>query len=158
MVFDYFARRLREVRAQTTALNGGNGKVNAKLNNADAATAIGAFLRRLRRQGRNPDHWEAEQAIRAMAFLACDQYQQAIDHIGRALVPPSRRDPGAVTDIATSHLVVPSLLTFQVVLEEICDAGEGWATADEVVELVPEEKDAVYRLPAILRAARVRSH
>ena len=30
------------------------------LSNADAATAIGAFLRRLRRKGRNPDRWEAD--------------------------------------------------------------------------------------------------
>ena len=136
----------------------GNGKVDAKLSNADAATAIGAFLRRLRREGRNPDQWEAEQAIRAMAFLACDQYQRAIDHIGRALIPPSRRDPEAVTDIATSHLVVSSLSTLQVLLDEICDAGEGWAIANEVAELVPEEKNVVYRFPAILRAGRVRSH
>ena len=63
-----------------------------------------------------------------------------------------------MTDIATSHLVVPSLSTLQVVLDEICDAGEGWATANEVAELVPEEKNVVYRFPAILRAGRVRSH
>jgi hypothetical protein len=41
-----------QCREAQGALNGGNGKVDAKLNNADAATAIGAFLRRLRREGR----------------------------------------------------------------------------------------------------------
>jgi hypothetical protein len=99
--------------------------VDAKLNNAVVATAIGAFLCRLRREGRNPDRWETEQAIRAMAFLACDRYLQAIDHVGRALIPPSKRDPVALTYIeeATSHLVVPDLATLQGILDEICDGG-----------------------------------
>ena len=103
--------------------------MDAKLNNAVAAAAIGAFLRRLRKEGRNPDRWEAEQTVRAMAFLACDRYQQAIDHIGRALVPPSKRDPAAVSNVekAASHLVAPSSATLQVILEEICDAGEAFA-------------------------------
>jgi hypothetical protein len=43
--------------------------VDAKLNNAVAATATGPFLCRLRKEGRNPDPWEAEQTVRAMAFL-----------------------------------------------------------------------------------------
>jgi hypothetical protein len=105
--------------------SGGYTKVDEKLNNAVVATAIGAFLRRLRREGRNPDRWETEQAIRAMAFLACDRYLQAIDHVGRALIPPSKRDPVALTYIeeATSHLVVPDLATLQGILDEICDGG-----------------------------------
>jgi hypothetical protein len=100
-----------------------------KLNNAVAATAIGTFLRRLRKEGRNPDHWEAEQAIRAMAFLACDRYEQAIDHVDSALIPPSKRDPAAVTNVekATGHLVVPSLSALQSTLEEICYAGDAFA-------------------------------
>jgi hypothetical protein len=129
----------------------GERKVDAKLNNAVAATAIGAFLRRLRRQGRNPDRWEAEHAIRAMAFLACDQYQQAIDRIGRALIPPSKRNPAAVTDIekATGHFFVPSLAALQAVLDEVCDDPEAfaglidWAAASEAAELVRQEKKAV---------------
>jgi len=104
---------------------GGYTNVDVKLNNAVVATAIGAFLRRLRREGRNPDRWETEQAIRAMAFLACDRYLHAIDHIGKALIPPSKRDPVALTYIeeATSHLVVPDLATLQGILDEICDGG-----------------------------------
>ena len=125
--------------------------MDAKLSNAVAATAIGAFLRRLRRQGRNPDRWEAEHAIRAMAFLACDQYQQAIDRIGRALIPPSKRNPVAVTDIekTTGHFFVPSLAALQAVLEEVCDGPEtfagviDWAAVSEVAEQVREEEMAV---------------
>ena len=103
----------------------GYTNVDVKLNNAVVATAIGAFLRRLRKEGRNPDCWETEQAIRAMAFLACDRYLHAIDHIGKALIPPSKRDPVALTYIeeATSHLVVPDLATLQGILDEICDEG-----------------------------------
>jgi len=110
---------------QKAGLSGGYTKVDAKLNNAVVATAIGAFLRRLRREGRNPDRWETEQAIHAMAFLACDRYLQAIDHVGRALIPPSKRDPAAVIGIekAASHLVVPDLTTLQGILDEICDGG-----------------------------------
>ena len=83
------------------------------------------FLRRLRREGRNPDRWETEQAIRAMAFLACGRYLQAIDHIDKARVPLSNRDPVALTYIeeATSHLVMPDLATLQSILDEICDGG-----------------------------------
>ena len=129
----------------------GERKVDAKLNNADAATAIDAFLRRLRRQGRNPDRWEAEHVIRAMAFLARDQYQQAIDRIGRALIPPSKRNLAAVTDIekATGHFFVPSLAALQAVLDEVCDDPEAfaglidWAAASEAAELVRQEKKAV---------------
>jgi len=60
-----------------------------------------------------------------MAFLACDRYLHAIDHIGKALIPPSKRDPVALTYIeeATSHLVVPDLATLQGILDEICDGG-----------------------------------
>jgi hypothetical protein len=103
----------------------GYTNVDVKLNNAVVATAIGAFLRRLRREGRNPDRWETEQAIRAMAFLACGRYLPAIDHIGKALIPPSKRDPVALTYIeeATGHLVVPDLATLQGILDEICDGG-----------------------------------
>ena len=113
------------MRGKKAGLSGGCTKVDAKLNNAVVATAIGAFLRRLRREGRNPDRWETEQAIRAMAFLACDRYLHAIDHIGKALIPPSKRDPVALTYIeeATSHLVVPDLATLQGILDEICDGG-----------------------------------
>jgi|HubBroStandDraft_2_1064218.scaffolds.fasta_scaffold682393_1 hypothetical protein len=53
---------------------------------------------------------------------------------------------------------VRPISALQVVLDEICDAGEGWAIANEVAELVPEEKNVVYRFPAILRVGRVRSH
>jgi hypothetical protein len=129
----------------------GERKMDAKLNNAVAATAIGAFLRRLRRQGRDPDRWEAEHALRAMAFLARDQYRQAIDRIGRALIPPSKRNPAAVTDIekATGHFFVPSLAALQAVLDEVCDGPEaftdliGWTAASEAAELVRQEKKAV---------------
>jgi hypothetical protein len=87
--------------------------------------AIGAFLRRLRKEGRNPDRWEVEQTVRAMAFLAWGRYRQAIDHVGRALIPPSKRDPAAVIGLekATGHLVVPDLATLQGILDEICDGG-----------------------------------
>jgi hypothetical protein len=103
--------------------------MDVKLNNAVAATAIGALLRRLRKEGRNPDRWEAEQAIRAMAFLACDRHREAIDHVGKALIPPSKRDPAAVTKVekATGHLIVPSLSALQGTLEEICYAGDAFA-------------------------------
>jgi hypothetical protein len=111
--------------AKKAGASGGYTKVDEKLNNAVVATAIGAFLRRLRREGRNPDRWETEQAIRAMAFLACDRYLQAIDHVGRALIPPSKRDPVALTYIeeATSHLVVPDPATLKGILDEICHGG-----------------------------------
>jgi hypothetical protein len=129
----------------------GERKMDAKLNNAVAATAIGAFLRRLRRQGRDPDRWEAEHAIRAMAFLARDQYRKAIDRIGRALIPPSKRNPAAVADIekATGHFFIPSLAALQAVLDEVCDGPEaftgliGWAAASEATELVRQEKKTV---------------
>jgi hypothetical protein len=64
-----------------------------------------------------------------MAFLACDQHRQAIDHVGRALIPPSKRDPAAVTEVekATGHLVVPSLVALRGILEEICNAGDAFA-------------------------------
>jgi hypothetical protein len=138
--------------------------VHAKLNNANTATAIGAFLRRIGREGRNPDCWEAEHAIRAMTFLACDKYRQAIDHIGRACIPPSKRDPKAVAslDQTAGHLVVPNLAALQIILDEICDAGEaftgpiGWPPADEAAELELQEQKALYRLPAVSRAGRVR--
>jgi hypothetical protein len=99
-----------------------------KLNNAIVAKAIGAFLRRLRREGRNPDRWETEQAIRAMAFLACYRYLPAIDHIDNALIPPSKRDPIALACIeeGTRHLAMPDLATLQGILEEICDGGGAW--------------------------------
>jgi len=102
--------------------------VNVKLNNAIVAKAIGGFLRRLRREGRSPDCWETEQAIRAMAFLACGRYLHAIDHIDKALVPPSKRDPVALAYIedATSHLVAPDLATLQGILDDICDGGGAW--------------------------------
>ena len=106
--------------------------MDVKLNNAIVAKVIGAFLRRLRREGRSPDRWETEQAIRAMAFLACGRYLPAIDHIGKALIPPSKRDPVALTYIetyieeATGHLVVPDLATLQGVLDDICDGGGAW--------------------------------
>src|SRR6266851_8551444 len=94
-----------------------------KLNNAVAATAIGAFLRRLRKQGRSPDRWEAEQTVRAMAFLKSGQYRKAIDHVGKARLPPSKRDPAAVRAIekAAAGHVMPSLAALQTILEEICD-------------------------------------
>jgi hypothetical protein len=91
-------------------LSGRGLEMDLTLNNAVAATAIGAFLRRLRRKGRNPDRWEAEQTVRAMAFLRCDQYRQAIDCIGRALIPPSKRDPATVREIekaASGNLPTP---------------------------------------------------
>ena len=102
--------------------------MDVKLNNAIVAKAIGAFLRRLRREGRSPDRWETEQAIRAMAFLACGRYPHAIDHIDKALVPPSKRDPVALAYIeeATSHLVAPDLATLQGILDDICDGGGAW--------------------------------
>jgi hypothetical protein len=132
------------VRGKNAGLSGGYTKVDAKFNNAVAATAIGVFLRRLRREGRNPDRWETEQAIRAMAFLACDRYRQAIDHVGRALIPPSKRDPAALTYIeeAASHLVLPDLATLQGILDEICDGGDalaqwmGESAGGEVSQLV----------------------
>jgi hypothetical protein len=101
--------------------------VDLALSNADAATAIGAFLRRLRRKGRNPDRWEAEQTVRAMAFLKRDQYRQAIECVGRALVPPSKRDPAAVREIEkASDGILPSLAALQRVLDEICDEVADW--------------------------------
>ena len=108
-----------------TELSGGDTKLDVRLNNAAAAMAIGAFLRRLRKEGRNPDRWEVEQTVRAMAFLALGRYRQAIDHVGRALIPPSKRDPAAVIGLekATGHLVVPDLATLQGILDEICDGG-----------------------------------
>jgi hypothetical protein len=128
----------------------------AKLNNAVAATAIGAFLRRLRRQGRNPDRWEAEHVIRAMAFLARDQYQQAIDRIGRALILPSKRNPAAVTDIekATGSSFVPSLAALQAVLDEVCDGPEAfsglidWAAASEAAEGAREGRAGLLNRPS----------
>jgi len=94
-----------------------------KLNNAVAATAITAFLRLLRRRGRNPDRWEAEQIVRAMAFLNNEQYRKAIDHVGKARLPPSKRDPVAVREIekAAAGRVTPTLAALQAVLDEICD-------------------------------------
>jgi hypothetical protein len=85
-----------------------------KLNNTIVAKAIGAFLRRLRREGRNPDRWETEQATRAMAFLASDRYLYAIDHIDNALIPSSNIEEG------TRHLAIPDLATLQGILDEIC--------------------------------------
>jgi len=97
--------------------------MDVELNNAVAATAIGAFLRRLRKKGRKPDRWEAEQTVRALAFLKSEQYRQVIDHVGRALLPPSKRDPAAVREIekAAARHVMPSLATLQTILEEICN-------------------------------------
>jgi hypothetical protein len=145
---------------------GGKYKVHAKLNNAVAATAIGAFLRRISREGRNPDCWEAEHAIRAMAFLACDQYGRATDHIGRASIPPSKRDPKAVAslDQTAGHLIVASLAALQIILDEICDAGEafarpiGEALGNEAAEPELQEQEAPCRLPASSRAGRMRPH
>lgn len=102
--------------------------MDGNLSNADAAMAIGAFLRRLRRKGRNPDHYEAEEVIRALTFLACDRYQQAIDRVGRAVLLPSKRDPAAVAEVerAGSHLAVPTVAALEVILEEICDGGQAY--------------------------------
>jgi hypothetical protein len=105
----------------------GGSDMDLGLSNADAATAIGAFLRRLRRKGRNPDRWEAEQTVRAMAFLQCDQYRQAIDCVGRALVPPSKRDPAAVREIEKAAAgILPTHAALQSVLDEICDEAPDW--------------------------------
>jgi hypothetical protein len=97
--------------------------MGARLNNAVVATAINVFLRRLRRQGRQPDRWEAEQTVRAMAFLKSEQYRKAIDQIGKARLPPSKRNPAAVREIekAAAGRVMPSLAALQAVLDEICD-------------------------------------
>jgi hypothetical protein len=102
---------------------GGIFRVGIKLNNAVAATAIAAFLRLLRRRGRNPDRWEAEQIVRAMAFLKNEQYRKAIDHVGKARLPPSKRDPVAVREIekAAAGRMTPSRAALQTVLDEICD-------------------------------------
>jgi hypothetical protein len=98
-------------------------RLGVKLNNAVAATAIAAFLRLLRRRGRNPDRWEAEQIVRAMAFLKNEQYRKAIDHVGKARLPPSKRDPVAVREIekAAAGRMTPSRAVLQTVLDEICD-------------------------------------
>jgi hypothetical protein len=98
--------------------------MGADLNNAVVATAIEAFLRRLRKEGRNPDRWEAEHVIRALALLAADRYGEAIDHVGLAHDPPSKRDPAAVSAIekTTAHLTVPGLATLECILGEISDA------------------------------------
>jgi len=103
-----------------------------KLNNAVAATAIGAFLRRLRKQGRSPDLWQAAQIVRAMAFLKRGQYRKAIDHVGKARLPPSKRDPAAVRAIekAAAGHVMPSLAALQTILEEICDEFGGLPPLD----------------------------
>jgi len=57
---------------------------------------------------------------------------QAIDHVGRALIPPSKRDPVALTYIeeAASHLVLPDLATLQGILDEICDGGDALGSMD----------------------------
>ena len=108
-------------------LSGRGLEMDLTLNNAVAATAIGAFLRRLRRKGRNPDRWEAEQTVRAMAFLRRDQYRQAIDCIGRALIPPSKRDPATVREIEKAASgILPTLAALQSVLDEICDEVPDW--------------------------------
>ena len=97
------------------------------LNNAVAATAIRAFLRRLCREDRNPDRWETEQTVRAMVFLRCGWYRQAIDCIGRALVPPSKRDPAAVREIEKAASgIEPTAAALQRVLEEVCDEAAEW--------------------------------
>jgi len=111
---------------------------------------------------------EAEHAIRAMAFLARDQYRQAIDRIGRALIPPSKRNPATVTDIekATGHFEVPSLAALQTVLDEVCDRPEafvgliGWAAATGAVEPVRQEKKpvTVHSKRAIGMLARYRGY
>jgi hypothetical protein len=114
----------RRKGCKKAALLGEASRMGAELNNAVAATVIGAFLRRLHEEGRNPDCWEAEQVIRAMACLAADRHGQAIDHVGWALDPPSKRDSAAVSAIekATGHLIVPTLATLRCVLDEILAA------------------------------------
>ncbi len=58
-----------------------------------------------------------------MAFLNNEQYRKAIDHVGKARLPPSKRDPVAVREIekAAAGRVTPTLAALQAVLDEICD-------------------------------------
>jgi hypothetical protein len=98
-------------------------KMSLTTNNAVAAAAIGAFLRRLGRKGQNPDCWEAEHLVRALACLECGQYRQVFHYVAMAVIPPSGREPAAVEQIekiAAQH-VLPSLATLRMILNEICD-------------------------------------
>ena len=57
-----------------------------------AESVIGAFLRRLGRVGRNPDQWETEHTVYALACLMGEDYGGAIGYIGKAMLPIPMRD------------------------------------------------------------------
>lgn len=96
------------------------------INKAVAATAIGACLRLLKRKGQNPDYWEAEYLVRALAWLACGQNRQVFYCISMALIPPCERAPAAVEriEITAAKHARPSVTTLQMILKETSETIE----------------------------------
>jgi hypothetical protein len=66
---------------------------------AAAVVAIGVLLRRLDREGRDPDRWEAEKIVEALAALRRHDYRRAINLAAMAVVGPARRDLANITKI-----------------------------------------------------------
>jgi len=78
-----------------------------------AESMIGAFLRRLGREGRNPDQWETEHTVYALACFMGEDYRGAIDYVGQALLPITMRDGELVRQIERDaiNFFVPRLGT-----------------------------------------------
>jgi len=104
-------RRYRE--AGCTGSSWGNSVPHATV----AESLIGAFLRRLGREGRNPDQWETEHTVCALACFMGEDYRGAIDYIGQALLPIRVRDDELVRQMERDavEFFVPRLDTLQAV-------------------------------------------
>jgi hypothetical protein len=82
-----------------------------------AESLIGAFLRRLGHEGRNPDQWETEHTVYALACFMGEDYRGAIDYVGQAVLPIPMRDPELVRQMERDAVdfFVPRLGTLQAV-------------------------------------------
>jgi len=86
-----------------------------------AESLIGAFLRRLGRERRNPDQWETEHTVYALACFMGEDYRGAIDYIGQALLPIPMRDDELVRQMERDAVdfFVPRLGTLQAVFTSL---------------------------------------
>jgi hypothetical protein len=90
-----------------------NSAVYAEL----AESLIGAFLWRLGQEGRDPDQWETEHTVYALACFMGEDYRGAVDYVGQAVLPIPMRDPELVRQMERDAVdfYVPRLDTLQAV-------------------------------------------
>ena len=69
-------------------------------NTAMAEAAIGAFLRRCQRHGRDPDLWESWHVLMALQALGSRMHRETIQYIGAAVLAPRHRPPFARRKVA----------------------------------------------------------